>query len=218
MNSYCRKVASEFLKTHGKKAQEHIELHCRMEMNRPFTLNYQAYSEAQEDNITDFHYFRSQEGSGTLQADSSTTHSVKDTNGSHSVYGKGSGKDGVLSLLAANGIHLSSTKQLSRLLDHPDEYKAELVVMSQVLAYFQISSTRMIDVMPMIFETVFARDFAYTLEKNLTSKLQLTGKAGYENCGRFAKEEPEVQAEREDFEKKRDILVEALSVISTNFK
>jgi hypothetical protein len=188
-----------------------------MEMNRPFTLNYQAYTETQEEFVTDFLYFRSQEGRGTLQVDSSTTHSVKDTNGSHSVYAKGSGNDVVLSLLAANGYHLSSPKQLSRLLE-PDAHKAELVVISQVLAYFQISSTRIIDVMPMIFETVFARDFAHALEKNLTSSLQLTGKGGYDNCARFAKEEPEVQAEREDFEKKRAILVEALSVISTNFK
>jgi hypothetical protein len=188
-----------------------------MEMNRPFTLNHPAYREAQEEYVTDFVYFRSEEGRSELQVDSSTTHSVRDTRGFHSAYAKGSGNDVVLSLLAANGYHLSSTKQLSRLLE-PDEHKAELVVMSQVLAYFQISSTRIIDVMPMIFETVFVRDFAYALEKNLTSSLHLTGKGGYDNCARFAKEEPEVQAEREDFEKKRAILVEALSVISTNFK
>jgi hypothetical protein len=188
-----------------------------MERNRPFTLNRHTYIAQQEEYETEFSYFRSQTR-GMNQIDSSTTHGVKKTHGSRStLYAKTPEDDGVLSFLAANGIHISSTKKLARLLD-ADEYKTELMVISQVLAYFQVSSVRIIDIMPMIFETIFARDYAQTLRKNLKSSLQLSGKGGYENCARFAKEEPEFQEERKRLERQRDILLEASVVISDNFR
>jgi hypothetical protein len=123
----------------------------------------------------------------------------------------------LLTLVSKSGYHLSSVKQLARL-HGPDEYQTELTVMSQVLAYFQVSSNRFTDVMPMIFETVFVRDFADELKVKLTSGLKLIGKDGYANCARFAKEEPEVQENRGRLERQKGILCEALKVVSNNFK
>jgi hypothetical protein len=211
-----RNVTSQALKEEALCARDWIKQYCRMEMNRPFTLNRHAYNTAQEEYETEFSYSRSHNGSAK-QIDSSTTHYIKDLHGSRShVHAKNSENDGVLSFLAANGYHISSTKKLARLLD-TDEYKTELMVTSQVLAYFQVSSVRIIDVMPMIFETIFARQFSSTLKKNLKCMLQLSGQSGYKNCVRFSKEEPEFRAERKRLERQRNILVEASTVISDNF-
>ena len=87
------------------------------------------------------------------------THTIKDVNGNaHSISSKGVGEDVLLSLLTAQGYHISSAKQLARLHD-PDEFGAELDVMARVLASFEISSKRIVDVMPMIFETALVCNF-----------------------------------------------------------
>ena len=183
-----------------------------MERNRPFTMNHNGYGVATEEFVIEFAHARAQ-GYTTLKSSSSSTHTIKDIYGtSHSITAKGVGEDVLLSLLVANGYHVSSAKQLARLHD-PDFYETELEVISQVLAYFQIASRRIIDVMPMIFETVFARDFGDEIQKELTSSLKLVGDFGLENCAKFAREEREVQVKREDLNKRKEILSRAVMVV-----
>ena len=145
---------------------------------------------------------------------SSSKHTLKDFYGnSQSIISHGDSDDTLLGLLNAKGYRVSSPKQLARLHD-PDEYEAELNVISEVLAYFEIASKRIIDVMPMIFETRFANDFAVEIRKVLRSKVELVGDLGLENCGRYVVDEPDVQLKREDLNRKKAILSNALQIVS----
>jgi hypothetical protein len=104
-------------------------------------------------------------------------------------------------------------KQLDRLYD-PDEYEAELTVISEVLAYFEIASKRIIDVMPMLFETRLAVNFEEDIRKTLAAKLGLVGEFGLENCLRYAVDEPDIRSKREDLNRQKEILSNAFAIIS----
>jgi hypothetical protein len=103
-------------------------------------------------------------------------------------------------------------KELSRL-HNSDEYEAELGVVSQVLAYFEISSRRIIDVMPMIFETVFVRNFSQEIRKVLISELKLVGDFGLENCIKYAKDEVGIEI-RNDLAEAKEILSRAADFLN----
>jgi hypothetical protein len=60
--------------------------------------------------------------------------------------------------------------------------------------------------MEMIFETLFARDLADGIRKELNPSLKLD--FGLENCAKFAKEEPQLR--REDLNKGKEILAQAV--------
>ena len=134
----------------------------------------------------------------------------------HSISSKGVGEDVLLSLLAAQGYHVSSAKHLARLHD-PDEFDAELDVMARVLAYFEISSRRIVDVMPMIFESALVCNFADELQKTMTSDLKLIGEFGFENCRIYGKDEPDIQVKRQEYRKHEEILTDAILIISGVF-
>jgi len=201
----------------AEETRKQIQLYCTMDQCRPFTQNHMDYNGSKEEFITDFAHNRRQSRT-SFAPKSSSTHILKDEYGnSHSISSKGVGEDALLSLLTAKGYHISSTKHLARLHD-PDEYQVELMVISEVLAYFQISSKRIIDIMPMVFETVFTRQFGDELRKGLTSNLKLVGEFGLENCARYARDEPDVQFKREEYNKQNVILSQALGIISRIFK
>ena len=85
--------------------------------------------------------------------------------------------------------------------------------MSQVLAYHVISSKRISDNIPMLFETVFVCGFSDGLREILMSKLKLVGESGLENCVKFAQDEPNIELERKKFEKQLDVLSNALKIL-----
>ena len=206
-------VSQSFLDRAAKRARDQIQLYCRMERNRPFTMNHKTYSLTAKDLVAEFANARLNDSQISINAASSVTHTVKDIYGSsQSVTSKGVGEDVLLGFLAAKGYGLSSAKQLARLRD-PDFYETELSVISQVLAYFEISSQRIMDVMPMIFETVFVLDFEDELRKNLTTSLQLVGNVGLETCRRMAKEEPDIQLRREELNERKKTLLRAATVV-----
>jgi hypothetical protein len=121
-----------------------------------------------------------------------------------------------LGVLAAYGFHLSSVKDLARL--HDDEYLAELDVISHVAAYFDISSRRLIDEIPQVFETLFAREFGEKLSMSFTRRLNLVGEKGLDSCQRYIRDEPEIQAKRERLERLCGILEKAKETIDMFFK
>ena len=130
---------------------------------------------------------------------------------SQSIVSKTESENALLGVLAANGFRVTSTKQLARLHDD-DKYEAEMIVISEVLAYFEISSKRLIDIMPMIFETVFAIGFVDDLRKNLT-RLSLVGVYGLDNCTKYGVYEPDVQVRRADLNWQKQILSDALALL-----
>lgn len=187
-----------------------------MESTRPFTLNYIDYGVSKEDHLTNFAHQRN--GKLAVGQPSSSRHTLRDMHGnSQSVISKTESEDALLSLLTANGYRVNSTKQLARLHD-PDEYEAEMSVISEILAYFEISSKRIIDITPMIFETVFATHFVNDLRKMLAAKLKLVGESGLENCTKYGADEPDVQAKRVDLNRQMHILSNAAAIVSDLFK
>jgi hypothetical protein len=125
-------------------------------------------------------------------------------------------EENLVKVLQAFGIHISSVQDLARL--HEDEYHAELDVMSHVAAYFDISSKRLIDDIPQVFETVFARDFGEKLRNSLTINLNLIDEKGLDNCQRYIRDEPNVQARRDHLDRLRSILENAKETIDRFFK
>jgi hypothetical protein len=143
----------------------------------------------------------------------SSSHKLKDVYGqTHSISTKAVGDEVLLGFLASRGYPLASTKQLSRLRE-PDELEAELTVISAILAYFEISSKRIVDIMPMIFENAFICEFATEVRNILPSELGFLGEFGYETCAKYGRDEPETQMKREDYKRKSEILSEALSIL-----
>jgi len=106
---------------------------------------------------------------------------------------------------------LSSLKQLARI--HHDDYDEELEVISHITAYFDISSKRLIDDVPKLFETVFAFDLGQELERNLAMNLNLIGDGGVENCKRYIQDEPDVQFKRDELIRQEGILKSALRTV-----
>lgn len=66
-------------------------------------------------------------------------------------------EENLVTVLSAYGTHLSSLKQLARI--HEDEFDVELDVIFYVTASFDVSSKRIIDDIPKLFETIFALHF-----------------------------------------------------------
>lgn len=71
-----------------------------------------------------------------------------------------------------------------------NEHEVELRVITNILTYFDVSSNRIIESVPMIFEIVFALGLDEKLEEQLTYDLGLHGAHGPQTCRRYAQEEP----------------------------
>jgi hypothetical protein len=120
-------------------------------------------------------------------------------------------EENLVTVLSAYGIRLSSLTHLARI--HADEYDAELEVISHVAAYFDIASTRIIDSIPQLFETMFASRFAQELEERLTIDLKLLGDGGVDRCKKYVRDESDIQFNRDKLLREKKILKEALATI-----
>ncbi len=203
------------LTTAAVQTREQIRFFCGMECHRPFTLNNSHYRDTQSKILSGLTKQRRVENHYADGPTSiSSTHTVKDAFGQrHSISTKSVGDDLLLDALRSRGCPLTSVKQLS-CLNEVDEFEAELVVVSGILAYFEISSKRIIDIIPMIVEKAFICRFAKELRNVLTSGLGFLGEFGYETCAKYGKDEPEIKIKRQDLERKSEILSEALSILS----
>jgi hypothetical protein len=183
-----------------------------MENHRPFTMNIEEYAKSQKQRVMESAVIR--HGDAVPSNGSSPTFRLDDVNGSSRCFS--TTEDNLLRVLSQYGIHLSSSKELARI--RPDEYDAELEVISHVEAYFDISSKRLIDDIPKVFETIFARKFGLELAKVLTTDLKLVGARGLENCLRYVRDEPDVQTTRDSLTRHHDILVKAVETVSRFFR
>jgi Dynamin GTPase effector domain len=185
-----------------------------MENHRPFTLNKQ-YLNIKEECVTTFALMRhGRSSSGLLPCATEGNFKLTDASGNPRTYP--ASEENLVTVLSAYGIHLSSLKQLSRI--HEDEYDAELDVISHVTAYFDVSSKRIIDDIPKLFETIFALDFGQELEKHLAKNLKLVEDGGVGTCKRYIRDEPDIQSKRDDLSRHHQILKTALDTVDGFFK
>src|SRR5271170_5799070 len=138
-------------------------------------MNKMEYVNVKDQNLTTFAIARQRKpASETTEGAGNGSFNVHETNGTARYFP--ATEENLLRVLTAYGYHLSSSKELVRL--HNDEYQVELDVISHVAAYFEVSSKRLIDDMPQVFETVFAAGFGQELSNSLITKLNLVGDRG----------------------------------------
>jgi hypothetical protein len=189
-----------------------IRQYCTMESLRPLTLNTEPYKKAQEENVTRFALMR--HGDNPLPGVDGHSFTLEDRHGYSREFN--ATEITLLSVLGHFGLHLSSAKDLVRI--YVDEYQSELDVIAHVIAYFDISSKRLIDDIPKIFESVFARKFGLELKESLTTKLDLVGDGSLELCSRYIRDEDNVQIQRADLTRQQEILIKAVDTVSRFFK
>jgi len=181
-------------------------------------MNKTEYVKAKDQNITTFAARRQKSAADTIDdlqlgVKGLGSFTVIETSGTSRYFP--ATEDNLLRVLTAYGYHLSSSKELVRL--HNDEYQAELDVISHVAAYFDVSSKRLIDDMPQVFETVFARGFGKELCNSLATKLKMVGERGLDSCARYVRDEPDIEARRHDLTRIRTILEKTKETIERFF-
>jgi hypothetical protein len=202
------------MKRIAEKTRDQIKLICELETNRPFTLNHERFSLSREEYMIDIAHHRNQNNSSARV--SRTSHTIRDGTGSFKSISQDEVTDDVLvGHLYAKGYRISDPKQLARL-HGPDGYETELTVISDIWAYFEIASKRIMDIIPMLFQVAFARDFGRELHKVLTSGLKLVGNQGAENCAKFARDSEDVHQRRAKLTEDRRILLLALQILRTS--
>src|SRR2546430_1550099 len=156
------------------ETRKQVELMCRFEKSRPMTQNSDIFLSSKEEHMLNFLYDRTESHEHNLRAsviiqDPSTR---RRRYLSHEQLTQDAFCNQVMSDLTAHGIPVTNPKQLARLQPR-DEYETEIHLISAVLAYFEIASMRVIEVMPMIFEVVYLEGFEEGLRRRLTEKLRL---------------------------------------------
>jgi len=194
------------------RTRNHINLICDLETNKPFTLSYKRFKTTREETRTDSAYRRSQYPSA--KAVTRTSHTLRDGTGNYqSISQDGIADDVLIGHLCARGYPITDPKQLA-VLHQSDEYDTELNVIADVQAYFETSSNRVIDYMPMIFEVVFARDFGTELANVLRTKLKLDDSAGVEKCHMVTQDAEDIQIKRTKLTEDKAILAQALQILT----
>lgn len=192
-----------------------IKLFCSLESNRPFTKSSDAFSKLEEQYKISLLYLRNENHLSTRALRSTNT--IRDPFGNfRSISHDECTDDMIMSQLMCKGIRLNDPKQLALL--HPrDPQDTELHVISGILAYFHFASTRVVDIMPMIFEVVFAQGIANELWKGLASALKLVDdSAAGENCVRYARDDDQIHEKRIKLTEDQKVLLEALDVLRTS--
>ena len=202
----------EVLKSSANRTRDQIKLICDLENNRPFTLSDERFVDTRAESKVEFAHHRNQNNSSARI--SRTSHTIRDGTGNFgSISQNKVALDVLIGHLCANGYPVTDVKQLA-LLYGPDEYETELSVIADVWAYFEISSKRIIDIMPMLFEVVFARDFGRELANVLTLKLNLVGKQGEPTCVNVTRDAEDVHVRRVKLTEDQGILSQALKILA----
>jgi len=202
------------MKKIAEKTRDQIDLICDMETHRPFTMSRGRIVSARDESMMSLVHHRNDTNPSARI--SRTSHTTRDRNGVYNHISQDQITDDVLiGHLSSKGVHISDIKQLARL-HGPDEYEDELMVISKVHAYFAVATERMVDIVPMIFEVVFARDFGRELRKVLAQDLNLTGEKGVENCARYTEDAKDVHLQRVKLTEDKSILFKALQILRTS--
>lgn len=97
-----------------------------------------------------------------------------------------------------------------------DSHDVELRVISNVFAYFDVASKRLIEAIPMLCEVVFAQglDEKLRLPSNLTGKLQLIGERGRDTCANYLREDPVTREQRKRLEDMETCVDKSLALLN----
>jgi len=173
----------------ANKTREELRIQCEMETRYPFTMNEQYLMRAQAAKHKEI-----------LLA-------LKQTPGPTDV------QEVMKKLADLLGVPVQSAEEFLLELGS-GKYSKEFHVISGALAYFQVASQRMIDVIPMRIEQHLIYDFAESVKK-LDEILGLVGEGGEKRCKEFMVEDPKVHIERKEFQEQKDILVKASEILGT---
>jgi hypothetical protein len=97
------------------------------------------------------------------------------------------------------------------------DYSTELRIISNVLAYFDFASRRLVESVPMVCEVSIADGLGHQFRKDFPAKLGLLGSNGLETCARFSAEEASVKEERLRLQNAKETVDKALSILDTAF-
>lgn len=197
------------------ETRKQIDLICRFERGRPITQNSETFLSSKGEHITNFLFDRAQFQGHNLRASFMIQDPVTRRHRylSQEQLSQNAVLNHTMSELMAQGIPITNPKQLARLRPR-DEYETEIHLISAVLAYFEIASMRVIEVMPMIFEVVYLQGFEEGLRKKLTVELKLMDRSeGQKICKRYARENEETQENRRMLIEKQRVLMEAKNVL-----
>lgn len=176
-------------------------------------MNEDAYIKSKEEHLTKFALMR-HGGKPLPTVPGNTVIHIKDNRGYDCNFN--ATEENLLSILGQYGLHLSSIKDLVRI--YIDKHHTELEVIAHVVAYFDISSKRLIDDVPKIFETVFAHNFGVELKGKLIMKLGLVDEGSLEKCSGYVKDKDDIQVKRSDLTRQQDILIKAVETVDRFFK
>ena len=199
------------------ETRKQVELICRFEKSRPITQNSDRFLSSKEEHMLNFLYDRTEFHEHNLRASLMIQDPVTRRRRylSHEQLSEHAFFNQVMSDLTAHGIQVTNPKQLARLQPR-DEYETEIHLISAVLAYFEIASMRVIEVMPMIFEVVYLEGFEEGLRRRLTEKLKLMDKKeGEKICKDYVTENDEAQEKIRTLKQKRMVLMEAMDILSS---
>ncbi|KAJ3551062.1 hypothetical protein NM688_g4940 [Phlebia brevispora] len=105
-------------------------------------------------------------------------------------------EEDILSILARLGYPGLKNEDLARL--RPDAFEAELCVMADVRAYFQVAYKRVIDNIPLTIQRSLCQKLADTLQAHLVDKLKLGSPDASRRFDDLLAEDPRVQLKREE--------------------
>ncbi|KAJ6593012.1 Dynamin central region-domain-containing protein [Mycena capillaripes] len=113
--------------------------------------------------------------------------------------------DEILSLLARLGYNGLKPEDLGRL-HAGDEYETEILLMSGVRAYFEVSYRRIIDIIPGLIDVKFVKTFASGLQANLIREFKLGQPDAHAQCAEYLTEDPAVATRRADLTQRLNML------------
>ncbi|KAJ7149427.1 P-loop containing nucleoside triphosphate hydrolase protein [Mycena crocata] len=87
-----------------------------------------------------------------------------------------------------------------------DEYETEILLMSGVRAYFQVSYKRIIDNVPGLIDTKFVKTLANGLQSNLVREFKLGQPDAHVRCAEYLTEDAAVVAKRADLSQRMKML------------
>lgn len=98
---------------------------------------------------------------------------------------------------------------------YSDGSEAELVVLSHVRAYFDISSKRIIETVPMICDTSLSLNLTSQLQSSFIKELGLVGPSSSENSERFLQEDPDLKEKKQRLRRNAEIINRAEQILAS---
>lgn len=97
----------------------------------------------------------------------------------------------------------------------PERYETESDVLSHVQTYFDISSKRLIEMVPMICDTSVALKLSSQLRKLFAAQIGIVGTQGLENSRKFLQEDAAVVERKRVLSRQKEIINRAEQILAS---